>query len=290
MRLTYSIIDTCIGKGFVHIRTPSIVAETTEGGTDLFSVQYFESKAYLAQSPQLYKQFAVIGGLGKVFTIIPVFRAEKSNTTYHINESTQMDIEMAFADHNDAIAAARDVIVNIVKDVREKNADGLETLGVKLQVPDVKTVTYAEAVDALNNYDTAMVFGEDFNREHERALGKIYGDAVVVKGYPAAVRAFYSMPSEEDEKLTNSFDMLYKGVEILSGAQRIHLPDVLIRSLKRKGLDPKDFGPYINAMRCGAPPHAGWSFGLERLTMQITGSDNIRECAMFPRDRKRLTP
>lgn len=288
-----TFINACIDKGFVHIRTPSIVGETTEGGTDLFSIDYFERKAYLAQSPQLYKQLAVIGGLGKVFTVIPVFRAEKSNTTYHLNESTQMDIEVAFADHDDVIAILSDMIVKIIKSVKKENEHELTMLGAKLEVPKVKVVTYSEAVDAINSYDTkgsAMIFGDDFNREHEKAIEKIYGDAVIVKNYPKAVRAFYSMPDENDGKLTKSFDLIYKGLEVVSGAQRIHLPDVLIKALKDKGLDPKDFEPYINAMRCGAPPHAGWSLGLERVTMAITGAENIRECSMFPRDRKRLTP
>ncbi len=288
--LADAFVDECARRGFTHIRTPSIVAETTEGGADLFSIVYFEREAYLAQSPQLYKQLAVIGGLGAVFTITPVFRAEKSNTVYHINESTQMDIEMAFADADDVIAVLSEIFMSMLKAVKAKNQRELEILNAKLEVPKMKVITYTEAVDALNRYGTKTVFGEDFNREHEKAICKIYGDAVVVKDFPSAVRAFYSMPKDGDERLCNGFDLFYKGLEILSGAQRIHLPDVLIRSLKGKGLDPKNFEPYINAMRCGAPPHAGWSIGLERLTMQVTGVENIREAAMFPRDRKRLTP
>ncbi len=288
--LANTFIEECMRREFVHIRTPSIVAETTEGGADLFSIDYFGRKAYLAQSPQLYKQLAVIGGLGTVFTITPVFRAEKSNTVYHINESTQMDIEMAFADHDDVITVLSEIFTAMLKAVKEKNVRDLELLNVNLEVPKVKVVTYTEAVDALNDNDVKMVFGEDFAREHEKALCRIYGDAVIVKEYPSAVRAFYSMPKEGDERLCNSFDLLYKGLEILSGAQRIHLPEVLIKSLKSKGLDPKEFEPYVNAMRCGAPPHAGWSIGLERLSMQVAGVENIREAAMFPRDRKRLTP
>ena len=285
-----SFIEKLTKEDFVHIRTPSIVEEATEGGTDLFSVEYFEKKAYLSQSPQLYKQLAIIGGLGKVFTVVPVFRAEKSNTTYHLTESTQMDIEVGFADHDDVIKMLADMLVHITKQVNKQNEKDLVTIGVKLDVPKVKTVTYSDAVDALNSYDSAMIFGEDFSREHEKALEKIYGHAVIIKEYPAAVRAFYSMPNQNDGKLTNSFDLLYKGLEVASGAQRIHLPDVLIKSMERKGLATKNFESYINAMRCGAPPHAGWSLGLERLTMAITNSSNIRECSMFPRDRKRLNP
>ncbi|MDE1834856.1 MAG: aspartate--tRNA(Asn) ligase, partial [Candidatus Micrarchaeota archaeon] len=133
-------------------------------------------------------------------------------------------------------------------------------------------------------------FGQDFNRENEESLCGIFGDLLIVKEYPAAVRAFYSMPNENDPKLSNSFDLLYKGLEVSSGAQRIHVPSVLINSTKEHGLDPSNFDFYINAFRQGAPPHAGWSLGLERLTMKITGMQNIRECCLFPRDRVRLKP
>lgn len=288
--LVNSFVSECSKRGFVHIRTPSIVEEATEGGSGLFSIDYFEKKAYLAQSPQLYKQLAVIGGLGTVFTVMPVFRAEKSNTTYHITEATQMDIEMAFADHNDAIAALSDIFTAMLESVKAWNKRELEILGVDLEVPMVKVITYSEAVDALNRNGETMVSGDDFTREHERMLCRIYGDAVIVKEYPTAVRAFYSMPKEGDERLCNSFDLIYKGLEVLSGAQRIHLPEVLVKSLRTKGLDPKGFEPYINAMRCGAPPHAGWSIGLERLAMQVVEAENIREAALFPRDRRRVTP
>ncbi len=285
-----TFIDTVSKLGFLHIRTPSIVKDATEGGSDLFSMDYFEDKAYLAQSPQLYKQLAVIGGLDKVFTITPVFRAEKSNTVYHLNESTQMDIEMAFANHDDAIAVLSNTLVSIVRGVTENNAKDLQTLGVKLDVPSVKIITYAEAIDALQGNGIMVKNGDDLSREAETALYKLYGDAIIVKGFPAAIRAFYSMPSDTDPNYTNSFDLIYKGLEVSSGAQRIHLPELLIESIKKKGMDPKGFDFYINAMRCGAPPHAGWSLGLERLTMMMTGMQNIRECAMFPRDRKRLAP
>lgn len=277
-------------KGFQQIRTPSIIAEASEGGSELFSIVYFEKEAYLAQSPQLYKQLAVIGGIERVTMIMPVFRAEKSNTVSHINEITQMDIEMAFADHDDVIKILIDTVRSIIKEIKEENKEDLETLGVKLEVPDVKVVTYSEAIEKLKEKGHKIEFGHDFSKEHEKDFENIFGEAVVVKDFPASVRAFYSMPKAENPELTNSFDLIYKGLEICSGAQRIHIPELLEKSLKKKGLDPKNFGFYINAFRCGAPPHAGWSIGLERLAMQITGQKNIRECTMFPRDRKRLTP
>ncbi len=285
-----SFREILLGRHFLEIRTPSIVAEATEGGSELFSVQYFESKAFLAQSPQLYKQLAVIGGLDRVFAITPVFRAEKSNDVYHLNEVTQMDIEMAFADHQDVISILIEAVTGIIKEVKAKNAKDLEILNVNLEVPEAKVVTYTEVVEALKAKSAGIKFGDDFTREDEKMINDLYGDAVVVTEYPGSVRAFYSMPNDKNPELSNSFDFIYKGMEISSGAQRIHLPELLIEAIKKKGMDPKSFDFYVNAFRCGAPPHAGWSIGLERLAMKITGMDNIRECALFPRDRKRLTP
>ncbi len=278
------------GEGFQEIRTPSVIAEASEGGAELFPVAYFEKEAYLAQSPQLYKQLAVIGGLDKVFMITPVFRAEKSNTVYHLTESTQMDIEAGFAYAEDAIGYLSGTVLAMLEAVKRHNQDDLDTLGVKLDVPKVETVTYSDAIKALQAKGHDAKVGDDFTRKHETGLQEIYGDAVVITDFPTALRAFYSMPKEDNPDLTNSYDFIYKGLEISSGAQRIHKPDLLIKSLEKKGLNPKKFEFYINAFRCGAPPHSGWSIGLERLAMQVTNSNNIRECSMFPRDRNRLTP
>ncbi len=279
-----------VKKRFTEIRPPTIVGEATEGGSEVFQVEYFERKAYLAQSPQLYKQLALVGGMDKVFMIVPVFRAEKSNTSFHLTEVTQMDIEVAFADSNDAMKLLKDCVVYMVKQVNKKNQEELKILGSDLKVPKVKTVSYSTAVSALKRQGEPIKKGEDFTREMEEKMQRIYGDAVIVKDYPRDVRAFYSMPKESDPDLTNSYDFIYKGTEISSGAQRIHNPDMLIESIKRKGLNPDNFAFYIDAFRVGAPPHAGWSIGLERFAMKITGVSNIREASLFPRDRKRLAP
>ncbi len=276
--------------GFSEIRTPSLVKEATEGGADVFRVDYFGDDAYLAQSPQLYKQLAVIGGFDRVFMVVPVFRAEKHNTTYHLNEITQMDVEMGFADHVDAIGALKKTVSGIMKGVAKNNAGDIETLGIKLPEGRIKEVTYKEALRRLGSAGRHKEFGEDFTREDEMELSKLYGDLLVVTEYPTQIRAFYTMPSAKDPEISNSFDFIYKGTEICSGAQRIHMPDMLIDALKKRGDDPKSFEFYINAFRNGAPPHAGWSIGLERLAMKMVNADNIREAAMFPRDRTRLTP
>ncbi len=275
---------------FEEIRPPSIVEAATEGGADLFSIDYFEKKAYLAQSPQIYKQLAVIGGMDRVFMAVPVFRAEKHNTVFHLNESTQMDIEMGFANHDDAIFMLKEAFGSIIDSVLESNKEDLETLGINLTKPSIDVVAYKDALKKLSANGSRIEFGQDFSREDEAILTKEYGEAVIIKEYPTSIRAFYSMPNEKDPEISNSYDLIYKGLEISSGAQRIHLPKLLEEALTKRGLNPKDFEFYINAFRMGAPPHAGWSLGLERITMKITGSSNIRECTMFPRDRDRLTP
>ncbi|MCL4373825.1 MAG: aspartate--tRNA(Asn) ligase [Candidatus Marsarchaeota archaeon] len=277
-------------KGFTQIRTPSIIAEASEGGAELFQVKYFEKDAYMAQSPQLYKQLAVIGGLDKVYMIAPVFRAEKSNTTYHLTESTQMDIEMGFADDSDAIKELAGAVTTMIKAVKKNNKEDLETLGVELDVPKVKVVTYSKVIDKLRSNGYAIEFGSDISREYEAGIQKVFGDAVIVREFPTALRAFYSMPKEDNPELSKSYDFIYKGLEISSGAQRIHKADMLVEALRKRNLDPSKFEFYVNAFRCGAPPHAGWSIGMERLAMRITNSSNIRECSLFPRDRKRITP
>jgi aspartyl-tRNA synthetase len=279
-----------IERKFKEIRSPTLVEAATEGGSDVFAVEYFERKAYLAQSPQFYKQFALVAGLDKVFMIVPVFRAEKSNTIYHLTEVTQMDIEIAFADDNDAIKLLGEMVVYIIKEVLKNNQEDLKTLNADLKVPEVKVITYTEAIAALNKKGAHMKFGDDISRVEEEKLQQIYGDGLIVKDYPREIKAFYSMPKEDDPRIAKGYDFIYKGLEISSGAQRIHLPEVLIESIKRKGLNPKDFEFYIDAFRYGAPPHAGWSIGLERFAMKITGAKNIRECSLFPRDRKRLLP
>ncbi len=277
-------------RGFKEIRTPTLVSEATEGGSEVFEVKYFERKAYLAQSPQLYKQLALVGGMDRVFMVVPVFRAEKSNTTAHLTEVTQMDIEVAFADADDVITLLGDAVTQIVKDVMRENKNELELLGRKLAAANIKIITYQDALKELEKKGSTTEFGSDFSREDEQKISELYGHYVIVKDYPTKVRAFYSMPKPDNPELSNSFDFIFDGIEICSGAQRIHLPNLLIEQLKSRGIDPKNFEFYISAFRNGAPPHAGWSIGLERLTMQIVGAKNIREASLFPRDRKRLTP
>ncbi|MBI2044218.1 aspartate--tRNA(Asn) ligase [Candidatus Pacearchaeota archaeon] len=274
-------------KNFIEMQPPCIISSSSEGGTDLFEVKYFEKKAYLAQSPQLYKQM-VACSMEKTFMITPVWRAEKHNTTRHINEIRQMDIEIAFADQFAAMKFMEEAVQHIVKQVMERNKEELEFLGVKLKVPKAVYLSYEEAIRKIEGKQ-----GEDFTPEQERKLCEMHkGDIVFTHSWPSALKPFYIMPKEgkKDAKLSEGFDALYGGMEISSGGQRIHLPELLIERIKSKGLNPKNFKDYIDSFRYGSPEHSGWSLGLERLTQVICGLDNIKEATMFPRDRDRLTP
>ncbi len=274
-------------RNFMEIQLPSIISSSSEGGTELFPVNYFEKKAYLAQSPQLYKQMLACS-VENVFTITPVWRAEKHNTVRHLNESRQMDIEMAFFGQMQVMKELELVVQYIVKNVLEKCKEGLDLLKVKLKVPKAKYISYDEIVELLS-----IKYGEDLTPENEKKLDEKFPDTIVfVHSWPTSLKPFYIMPKGEkvDAKLSEGFDAIYKGMEISSGGQRIHIPDLLAKKIKDKKLNPKNFKAYIDSFRFGAPPHAGWSIGLERLTQLITGQTNIRETVLFPRDRTRLTP
>ncbi|MFH1801654.1 MAG: aspartate--tRNA(Asn) ligase [archaeon] len=281
-----------IKKGFIEFHPPSIISSSSEGGTELFEAKYFEKKAYLAQSPQLYKQM-VACSMEKAMTITPVWRAEKHNTVRHLNESRQMDIEMAFADSKIVMKQLEEVVQDIVKNVLEKNKEELEILGIKnLKIPNSKYLTFEETAELMKKHKISIE-KNDLTGDAEKKLGDLFPDAIVfVYDWPLSGKPFYIMPKNEDEKakLSEGFDAIYKGMEISSGGQRIHISDLLVKRLKIKGLNIKNFKSYIDSFRFGAPPHAGWSIGLERLTALIVGEKNIREACMFPRDRDRLTP
>ncbi|HJZ19195.1 MAG TPA: aspartate--tRNA(Asn) ligase [Candidatus Nanoarchaeia archaeon] len=274
-------------KKFIEMQPPCIISSSSEGGTDLFEVKYFEQKAYLAQSPQLYKQM-IACSMEKTFMITPVWRAEKHNTTRHINEIRQMDIEVAFADQFAIMKWLEEVVQFIVKEVMEKNKEELDFLGMKLKVPKGVYLSHEEAIKKVGGKS-----GEDFTPEQERKLCAMHpGDIVFTHSWPASIKPFYIMPRDgkKDAKISEGFDALYGGMEISSGGQRIHLPELLTEKIKAKGLNPKNFKSYIDSFRFGAPPHSGWSIGLERLTQILCGLDNVKEATMFPRDRDRLSP
>jgi nondiscriminating aspartyl-tRNA synthetase len=302
--------DWLSSRGYMEFQPPCVIGSASEGGADLFAIPYFEKMAYLAQSPQLYKQMCAIS-FEKVFTITPIWRAEKFNTPTHLNEVRQMDIEQAFADDETVMAVLEQLLAHVLGKVKDSCGDHLKLLGRELKVPKLplRRVTYTEAIELLQGEGESIVWGDDFTKSQERLLTEVVGEeAFFLKDWPGAQKAFYAMPynkeNEKDvrylektygsadtgDKIVRAFDCLYSGIEISSGTQRIHLPELLKERIRYKGLNPENFEYYISAFRYGAPPHAGWSIGLERLTMTVTGQQNIRECCMFPRDRDRLVP
>jgi aspartyl-tRNA synthetase len=275
-------------EGFIEIQPPGIIGTSTEGGTNLFKAEYFEKEAYLAQSPQLYKQLCAISW-EKVFSTSPVWRAEKHNTVRHLNEARQLDIEMAFADQFKVMKEMEHVMKFVVKKVLEENKEEIKILGIKLKIPKAKYLNYKEAVDLLKKNKVSIKHGEDLEPEAERKLSELFPDTLVfVHSWPNKLKPFYIWP--EDKDISGGFDAIYGGIELSSGGQRVHVPDILIKNIEERDLDPKNFKWYIDSFRYGAPEHSGWSIGLERLTMVICGLENIREACLFPRDRDRLTP
>lgn len=277
---------------FVEVHTPKIVAAATEGGADLFPVQYFEKNAYLNQSPQLYKEILISAGFNRVFEVGPAFRAEKHNTPRHLNEFTSIDIEMGFSDHTDAMQMLQESIKSGVKQLRSTLGEYLNSHGINLPEPPDKfpKITYNECIEFLSNKNEVVNFGSDFTPENLKIIGSEFPSFYFITEWPSDLRAFYTMPKPGHEELSNSFDLQFKEFEITSGAQRVHDPDMLEMRLRKKGLNPDEFSFYTNAFRYGMPPHAGWGLGLERLTMIMLNLHNIREVTLFPRDRTRISP
>jgi aspartyl-tRNA synthetase len=275
-------------EGFIEIQPPGIIATSTEGGTELFEAKYFEKKAYLAQSPQLYKQLGAIS-MERVFSTSPVWRAEKHDTSRHLNEARQMDIECAFYNDIEIMKWLEKVVQNIVKKIIKDCPKELKLLELKLKVPKAKYLKYKEAINLLSKKGIKIKYGDDFEPKAERKLCSLFPNTIVFTyEWPSELKPFYIWP--KGKGVSSGFDAVYGGIEIASGGQRVHVPDILIKQLKLKKLNPENFKWYIDAFRFGAPEHAGWSIGLERLTQTILSLSNIREGTLFPRDRKRLTP
>ena len=286
--LLQGIREYLMSQNFIEVHTPKIVATATEGGTELFPVKYFEKDAYLNQSPQLYKQILMAAGLDRVLEIAPAFRAEEHNTTKHLNEFISIDIEMSFADDEDAMGMLENSVAKAIERVVNEREKELQNLGIKWEIPEVpfERITYDEAVDIVNS-KISMEWGDDFSSDALKVLGEEMDGFYFIKRWPLDIKPFYVMP---DGKYSKSFDLMYREKEVTSGAQRNHVYESLVNVMKSKGLNPENFEFYLRAFRYGMPPHAGWGLGLERLTMIVTGVKNIRECVIFPRDRTRLIP
>ncbi len=280
-----------MSKGFIEVNTPKIVATATESGAALFPISYFEREAFLSQSPQLYKE-VLTGCFERVFEVGPIFRAEEHDTPRHLNEAISIDIEVAYAAAEDVMKILENLIVEVFSNVKLKCAEELKTLKHKLEVPKkpFQRVTYDEALKKLERAGVKVPWGEDLPTPAEKKLGELIDGAYFVVDWPMILKPFYTMPKKDNPKLSEAFDLMFKGLELASGGTRIHQEELLVKQLKQKGLNPQNFESHLQNFRAGLPPHGGWGLGLDRLTMTLTGADNIRECVLFPRDRTRITP
>lgn len=294
--------DILTKQGFVEIHTPKIISAASEGGANVFTVSYFKDSAYLAQSPQLYKQMAIAADFDKVFTVGAVFRAEDSNTHRHLTEFVGLDLEMAFKYHyHEVLDTIANTFTEIFRGLRDNFAKEIATVGQQYNVEPFKfldpplKLEFHEAVAMLRETGIEMDDEEDLSTPNEKLLGKLIKkkydtDFYILDKFPLAVRPFYTMPDPHNQKYSNSYDMFMRGEEILSGAQRIHDPEYLTQRAHHHTIDISKIAAYIEAFRLGCPPHAGGGIGLERVVMLYLGLDNIRKTSMFPRDPKRLTP
>jgi aspartyl-tRNA synthetase len=284
-----SIREFLSSRGFLEVHTPKIVATATESGSALFPVAYFEKEAFLSQSPQLYKEI-LTGCFQKVFEIGPIFRAEEFNTPKHLNEATSVDIEVAFADCDDVMKILEELINHVIEDLKQKMKGELSSLDRLDPSLPFERITYDEALKILEEKGCRIPWGSDLPTPAERLLGEGRGFYFITR-WPADCKPFYAMPCEDNPSCTETFDLMWKDLELASGGTRIHQPELLEQKLKTKGLNPESFEAHLRNFRWGlVPPHAGWGLGLERLLMVLTGEENIRECVLFPRDRHRLVP
>lgn len=290
-----SYADVMREKGFLEIKTPKVISVATEGGANFFKIKYFKRDAYLAQSPQFYKQ-AGVGAFERVFEIGTVFRAEPHFTTRHVNEYTSLDAEMGFIENfSEIMDELQDVMKRIIGDVKEECSKELESYSSELFVPEIfPRIKLTEALEIIKKEYGKESEGIDIDPEGERLIAEwakrtYNSDFIFLTHYPSSIKPFYTMPSV-DSQFTEGFDLIFKGVEIATGSQRIHNYDQLIANIKKHKLNPEDFKDYLEVFKLGMPSHGGWGLGSERIVQKILGLSNIKEAIIFPRDAKRLTP
>jgi nondiscriminating aspartyl-tRNA synthetase len=284
--------------GFTEITTPKIVGSATESGANVFGIDYFGQRAYLAQSPQFYKQ-AMVGVFERVYETAPVFRAEPSDTARHLAEYLSLDAEFGFIDdHHDVMAVLREVTAGMVAAIADRAAPAAELLGAKLpEVPaQIPEIHITDAQELLARHTAEDPRGEpDLAPAHERWLGewavREHGsEFLYVTGYPLAKRPFYTHPEPGRPGCTNSFDLIFRGLEIVTGGQRLHRHEDYLAALEQRGEDPAGYASFLAVFEAGMPPHGGFAMGLERWTSRLIGAANVRTATLFPRDLHRLTP
>jgi len=286
-----SIRKTLTEKKFIEINTPKIIGSASEGGANLFSLDYFGKTAYLAQSPQLYKEQMTIG-LERVFEIASFYRAEKSHTGRHLAEFTSVDIEAAFMDYTDVMNVLESLILDVYKFTSTNCKEEQKLIGheIKVQSSPFERITYSNVLDEVKAAGVKLEFGDDLLDSHLRIVGEKHPGFYFITDWPLKLKPFYIREKDDDPSLSRSFDLQYGYLELSSGGTRLHDSKVLQSRLKEQGLDPAQFVDHLKAFDWGMPPHAGWGLGLERLMMTLTGIDNVREVILYPRDPDRLKP
>lgn len=289
--------DYLLSRDFTEIRTPKIVARGAEGGSNVFKLEYFNKKAELGQSPQFYKQ-TMVGVYDRVFEAAPVFRAEKHNTTRHLNEYTSLDFEMGYIDSfRDVMDMETGMLRYVMKLLEQEYKKELDMLGVTLpEVGRIPAVRFDQAKELVSRkYDRKIRNPYDLEPEEELLIGRYFqeeygSDFVFVTHYPSKKRPFYAMDDPADPRFTLSFDLLFRGLEVTTGGQRIHDYREITAKMEKRGMDPEDIASYLMIFKYGMPPHGGLGIGLERLTMRLLDEQNVREASLFPRDVTRLEP
>lgn len=289
--------DFLYGQGFTEIHTPKLNAIGAEGGSNIFKLEYFNKKAVLAQSPQLYKQM-MVGVYERVFETGPVFRAEKHHTKRHLNEYTSLDLEIGFIkSFEDIIELETSFLVYTMELLEKEYKKELELLKVKLpRIDRIPVVTFQNAKKLVaETYERPIKSPYDLEPEEEELIGAYFkekeqADFVFITHYPSKKRPFYAMDDPKDKTVTLSFDLLFRGIEVTTGGQRIHNYEELVEKIEKRNISKEGLEAYLMAFRCGMPPHGGLGIGLERFTMKLLSEDNIRETSLFPRDLKRLEP
>ena len=286
-----SLRKTFLEKKFIEITTPKIIGSASEGGANLFSLEYFGKKAYLAQSPQLYKEQMTIG-LERVFEIASFYRAEKSHTGRHLSEFTSIDLEAAFMDYTDVIQILEDLVIQVFLDVIANCQKELAVLERKLEVPRTpfERITYTHLIDELKNKGVELKWGDDLLDSHLKLVGENHPGLFFLLDWPMALKPFYIHPKDDDPKVSRSFDLQFGHLELSSGGRRLHDPNTLKARIAEQGLDPATFEDHLRAFDWGMPPHSGWGMGLDRLMTVLVGTDNVREVVLYPRDPERLSP
>lgn len=289
--------DYLLSRDFTEIRTPKIVARGAEGGSNVFKLEYFNKKAELGQSPQFYKQ-TMVGVYDRVFEAAPVFRAEKHNTTRHLNEYTSLDFEMGYIDSfRDVMDMETGMLQYVMRLLEQEYKKELDMLGVTLpEVGRIPAVRFDQAKELVSRkYDRKIRNPYDLEPEEELLIGRYFqeeygSDFVFVTHYPSKKRPLYAMDDPADPRFTLSFDLLFRGLEVTTGGQRIHDYREITAKMEKRGMDPEDIASYLMIFKYGMPPHGGLGIGLERLTMRLLDEQNVREASLFPRDVTRLEP